>query len=520
MTGLARSAWRALPFALVVGGVAAFDLRFHEFWRDEACAMLAARAVPWAMLLEHMRYEGTPPLFHAVLKVAAAVLPAPAAMVAVGALGLSVLLLGTARLLEAVSGDRRAAARATLALSFTYVYAYELGVMIRQYTLGLGLALLSFAHLRRALSGDRRALRAGVLFGALATLISAHSACLAGAGFLAFGLLSLARRRPLRVWWPVVLPLPCFALVLHLASPLPDRIARGNVYLEFPPEITFRLSMQAMVEGFMPLDWWLAESFLPRPFPDVAAALRSVSFWGVLTGAAVALAGRAARIRKRWRVEAFDVLAIVASWPALLDVILHHYWGSFRHHLFLGIPLLVLVVGWALDRRGGALFAVASRRATIALLAPWLAFQIALGAACFVLDHRYAFSDTKGAASVLAPDARVVAEQEWRSMGMLLWRPDIRMRATAWGGRPFRYWRPEVRWEQRVPVGPLVAEECRAATARVYFAGFKGGLGPLAACARRIDYPASPLWDHPFTFEKFELLELDCACVGERSPAP
>src|SRR5262249_7974925 len=78
---------------------------------------------------------------------------------------------------------RGRAAWATLAFSLTYVYAYELGAVVRQYTLGLGLALLSFAHLRDALrTGDRRRVRAGAVAAGLAALTSAHSACVAGGG--------------------------------------------------------------------------------------------------------------------------------------------------------------------------------------------------------------------------------------------------------------------------------------------------------------------------------------------------
>src|SRR5262249_52639310 len=157
-------------------------------------------------------------------------LPGPLALVLVGALGLGVLLFGTHRLLVAISGERRAAARVTLALSLTYVYAYELGVVVRQYALGLGLSLLSFALLRDPLRwcGRRRAVRAGALAAGLAALTSPHAACVAGGGLLAFGLLSLARRRPLRAWWPILLTLPAFALDLYLASPFPDRGGPGN----------------------------------------------------------------------------------------------------------------------------------------------------------------------------------------------------------------------------------------------------------------------------------------------------
>jgi hypothetical protein len=509
---------RALPFALVVLGVAAFDLRFHEFWRDEAGAMLEARAVPWGSLLEAMRVEGVPPLFHALLKVAGAVLPNPLALVAVGALGLGTLLLGTYRFLVALSGARRGAARATLALALTYAYAYELGAVIRQYALGLGLALLSLACLRDALRGDRRAVRTGALAAGLAALTSAHAACVAGAGLLAFGVIALARRRALRGWWPILLTLPCFALVAYLASPYPLRVAEGNAQLHFPAATTARLSLQALVEGVMPSDWWLVESFVPPPLRGAVAALRSLAFWGVVLGAAAALAARVAR----WRVSTFEVLAVVVSWVPLLVIIVNHYWGFHRHHLFLGLPLLVVLTGWGLDERVEGKLAGELRRWGLALLVPWFLFEAGIAAGSFALDARHPFSDTKSAAQVLGAGAHVVADADWRSMGMLFWRPDIQMRSMSWRGRRFRYARPDREWHATAALAPLLAEECREAPDRVYFAGYPASLGGLARCGKPVPYPTNTLGEHPFTWESFELLRMDCGCVagGKGEPPP
>jgi hypothetical protein len=262
----------------------------------------------------------------------------------------------------------------------------------------------------------------------------------------------------------------------------------------------------------MPADFWLAESFLPSSLRPAAAALRSAAFWGVVGAALIALGWRLSRA-SRTRGEAFDLLAVAASWPPLLEIVVHHYWGSFRHHLFLGTPLLLLVLGWALDRRGRAPALVVSRWAALALLSPWVAFQVLLGAGSFVLDYRLPFSDTKAAAGVLPLGAHVVVEDDWRCAGVMFWRPDVDMRARAWGGHPFRYIRADARWEELAKVPPLVEEECRAAPDRVFFAGFEPSLGGHAGCARRVEYPRSPYWDQPLTFEKFDLFAVDCACV-------
>jgi hypothetical protein len=192
-----------------------------------------------------------------------------------------------------------------------------------------------------------------------------------------------------------------------------------------------------------------------------------------------------------------------------------HYWGFYRHHLFLGMPLLVLLVGWGLDRRIAGPASGEARRVGLALMAPWFLLQAALAVGCFALDYRYPFSDTKSAARGLPQGARVVADAEWRSMGMLFWRPDIRMRAPAWRGRPFRYSRPDREWHVREPLAPLLVEECREAPDRVYFAGVASSLEkPKARCLSRIDHPKTPLGEHPFTWEDFDVFQVDCACIG------
>ncbi len=506
---------RALPCGLVVLAVAVFDLGWHEPWRDEVGAMLTARAVPWGSLLGAMRYEGVPPLFHALLKIAGSVLPNPAALAVTGAVGFAVLLAGTYRLLASISGAKRASARLTLAFSLTYAYGYELGVMVRQYALGLGLALLGFAYLRDALraTATPSRVRDGALAAGLAALASAHAACVAGAGLLAFGLLSVVRRRPLRAWWPILLTLPVFAFDAWLASPYPDRVAKANVTLHLRPESTARLAVQALVDGVMPADWWLVESMGPPWLFNAFSRLRSLAFWCLLAAAALGLASRAGLLRRRWRIEAFDLLAAFAAWPPLLEIILHHYWGFYRHHLFLGMPLLVIVTGWGLHARSGAPFAEEARRTVRVLLAPWFALQVSLGLLSVGLDARYPFTDTLAASRALAQGAHVVAEAEWRTLGMLFWRPDIQMRAAAWKGRPYRYLRPDKEWGMLAPLPPLVTEECRAAPDRTYFAGGLGALGVLGVCATPVAYPRRMQGEHPTTWETFDLFRVDCGCV-------
>jgi hypothetical protein len=513
-----RCVRRALPFAVLIVAVAVFDLVCHEFWRDEAGAMLLARDVPWGSLLAAMRYEGVPPLFHAMLKLAGLVLPNPMALVAVGAIDSSVLLYGTYLLLEAISGAPRASARLTFAFALTYTFAYELGVVVRQYTLGLGLALLALAHLRMALraTAPRHHVWLGTASAGLAALASAHAACVTGGGLFAFGLLSVLRARPIRSYWPVLFTLPCFALDAWLAAPFAGRVYIGNRVLHFSGTTTLLLSLQALVEGVMPADWWLVESLVPPWLSDVFAVVRHLAFWSLLMALGLAIVARLRLLRARWGVEAFDIVAVAASWPPLLEIIVHHYWGFYRHHLLLGIPLIVIVAGWGIATSTESALAEEARDAGLALLAPWFVLEVGLTLGSFALDAREPFSDSKAAAGMIAQGAHVVAESEWKTLGLLFWRPDLTIRSSAWRGRPYRYIRADTEWKVPAPVPGLVEEECRVAPDNVTYAGSAAGLGGYSTCAHRVAYPQMTLGEHPLTWESFEVHRIDCACVLSR----
>lgn len=516
----APSLARAAPFALIIFAVTLYDHRYHEFWRDEACALLEARAVPWTGLLHAMRLEGIPPLYHALLKVLATFLPNPAALLAAGALGLATLLTGTYRLAESITGSKRAATAFTLALSLTYTYGYELGVMIRQYSLGLGLALLSIAHFRRALSDlDRRHVWTGTLAAGLSALTSAHSACVAGGVLLAFGLFCLADRRPLRAFWPIFLTLPCFALVVHLALPFAERTPEANHVVRYRDGIAPRLAAQLLVEGLVPYDWWHAESFLPARLLPLFSALRSLGFQGVLASIALAFAARTGALRPRWKLPAFEVLAVIAGIPPLAYVMLYHYWGSYRHQLFLGMPLLVMAGAWSLDRSPAAAWVPWARRAAIVTAIPWFLLQFTMLWVDLSCDRTFPFSDTRAAAAALPPDARVVGKDEWQSAAIVFWRPDVHYRSPAGMGRPYDYTRPDRDWHHVVPLAILVEEECRVAPDRVVLAGPTSTLRTHVGCATLLDYPRMTVGDHPFTWESFDLHTIDCACVAA-GPTP
>jgi hypothetical protein len=127
--------------ALYAVGLALMMSR-HEMWRDEIQAWLLARdsATPWA-LLHNIRYEGHPGLWHLLLWGPAHITANPAAMQVVHAVLATVSVFVLMRFAPFNPVTR-------IMLAFSYFFAYEWGVVSRNYAISVLLFFL-FAALHR-----------------------------------------------------------------------------------------------------------------------------------------------------------------------------------------------------------------------------------------------------------------------------------------------------------------------------------------------------------------------------------
>jgi hypothetical protein len=512
--GRRSDAWLVALVCSVPVVLMAFDWRFHEFWRDEAQAFTIARDVPLDELYGQVRTQGHPPLYFLLLKATSVVLASPLPLLVLGWFGNSALLLGTYLLLHSISGgDRRASLVVTLCFALTYAYAYELGVVVRQYALGLGFALMCFAYLREALRRNeaRREVWLGTAAGALAALTSAHAACVSGGAMLVFGVMMLFRRGGLRNGWPTLVALPFFALALYMASPYPDRYAQANADAHHGIGFVLGLAPQLFAAGSMPSDWWRVE-YLPVAEPWSAHARRfAFIFLGVafVLGAATRAASNLAR---RPLVELYCPLAIVVGWIPLLEVVVNHHYGFYRHHVHFAVPALVMMAGWGIDSSLDHPAIAVLRRLSLFAMAPWFLFGHLMAAANLSIDLSYPFSDTKQHALALPFGAHVVANTD-EYVALLAWRPDLLFRSTVGRGRHVR-WQPFDRaWHDTVPAGPLVREECEAAPGDVFVTSEQ--MAPLR-CLTMTERPLSSLPMRPFNRETFGLWHVDCGCVLAR----
>jgi hypothetical protein len=501
----------ALAFA--IAAVLAYTARYHEFWRDEVHQELYGANTPLHRFVLSLRVNGVPSVLGLFFHFASKVVPPETSLLLGGALGYGALLVGTYTCVLSICRRPTASLVMTALFAGTYLYAYEYGVVIREYGFGAGLGLATNGYLREALRG--RSLRPVFLAtatGALCACTNAHSSTLSGAAFLAFALVALWHDRGIRRIWPTLGALPFFAFTLYLALPFPGRTPEGNVNVRQPLDMFVRLARQVVSASFTGRDWWLTTAFGDPNVLDVIARLRH---WGVL-GIALGVAySTALRLTPDWSdyrpVLVYDVLAILLAWLPLLEIVIHHYWGSTRHHAFIALPVLVVLAGWGLQRGGGA--APFAGAPALALMASWFAFQYTVCVRDLDLDMRLPFSDTKGEAALVPPGAHVVVDSLTMQEAFMFWQPTLSVRGGDNAGRHMRAIAPDPAWRMTVPVGPLVREECAAAPNATYYSGNQGGAAETAPCLTLVR-AASPHSEQPYTDERFDLWRVDCACAA------
>ena len=479
-----------------------YSLRYHEPWRDEAHTFILAREVPLRDFLRVAHVEGAPMAFHLLLKFLGVFFPGQIALAFGNAMGYAVLLYGAQQVLRSMEVSRPLAALAVVFLATTDAFTYEFGIIARPYGFALGLALLTIADLLRALDTRRPnelLLRAGVFAGASA-LTATHAGCIAGAAVVAYGIAAVARGERWHAFLPFVAFLPCFYLEAWIISDVPRAVAPT---VNPNPTWTFGVDLAKTFyeAGLGPTRWWFTQAeYAEYDAREVTAPLHLALFIAVVRGFFAS--------KKSASRTVLAVLTVLVSWMPLTYVLVLRFGGWFRHWVHLWIPAIVLGLGGLLGR--SRLLPRASVLVSLLGLwyfVPWWQGQNWALRETLSRDRTELLSETKNVAPLFPLGSRVVGTNDWLIEPMLMWRPDLTMRASSGNGRHFRYIVPDPLWDEKVPLDGLVTEECAATPTEPVYLVSQSPMG--GRCMSRVEHPQrAEAWEH------LEVYAVNCTCWG------
>lgn len=504
---LRSAAWKnGLWFLVLLAlSLALFVNAFHEHWRDEAQTLLIARSTDASELWWILRMEGVPPGVYLILKLLDVLFPTNA-LVAFAALGYLVLSFGTYQTLLTLSGRRTASMLVTCALAVTDTYFYELGVVVRQYGLSLGLALACVGYLGRALqTGAPRQAVTGGMLAALSVLTTVHAGCLAGGAVLGYTLFSLGKMRVRSCFWPAALAAPAFLLTFVVISHHPDRVPFSNETYQRTLDEAVTFLRQLVDNSVVAPGWWR---------PDTTVALKAWISRALIGAAALAALFAALERVAGARAWGFYTIALSTNSLTLAYIFAYRFSGSYRHHLFLVMPPLIALLGVALRLSGRACLGRMTMQWPLVAFAPWFFYQYYVCGVDLVRDHQGTFSQTRTLSGVLPRRAHVILNGSDHGIGILLWRPDLKLRSTVSRGRRLRYIVPDKHWRKTAPLARLVAEECEA-KAPVFVLSRTGLSGVPAACATRVEESQESLLQ-----ESYDVWRIGCTCAQSDQSRP
>ena len=339
VSSISDRVWFAPALTAAYALLLAFTMFHHELWRDELQAWMLARDSSGPLdLFRNAEYEGTPMLWHLLLLPVTRLTSSPAGMQILHWAIASAAVFVVAR--YAPFGPLQ-----KVLFAFGYFPLYEYGVMSRSYALGLLFAVVACALLRRR---HRRPLRLALVL-ALMSHTSAH-ACIVAIGLLLGLALDYRLNRRALAEDDAVDVRKLYAGFAVVAAGILLAVLQM-----IPPDDVTLSSMSATWRHSWYLEWnpiWLAQCLKTIPFvvffpidprfvPVVEATpSQPEAVYGVWT--AVALVAAVVAFCWRRTVALLLFLCLVTGFLVFFYTV---HFGSFRHHGFLLISLLVLVWG-------------------------------------------------------------------------------------------------------------------------------------------------------------------------------
>ena len=336
-SSIGETRWFAPALTAAYALLLAFTLFHHEMWRDEVQAWMFARDSTGPLdLFRNMEYEASPMLWHLLLMPITRLTSSPVGMQLLHLAIASAAIFVVAR--YAPFGPLQ-----KILFSFGYFPLYEYGVMSRNYALGLLFVVVTCALMRQRY---RRPLWLALAL-ALMSHTSAH-ACIVAIGILLALMLDffLNRRalakddgvdvRKLYAGFAIA-SIGILLSVLQMIPPADVTKSGGGAtwyyswFLELNAAVLQQIMALIPFAVFFPAD--------PRFVPVVGLTPEHPeAVYGVFMAAAFVIVVIAFHWRKLVSLALF--LVLIAGLLGFFYVI---HVGSFRHHGFLLVALLVLV---------------------------------------------------------------------------------------------------------------------------------------------------------------------------------
>ena len=414
---IGEAPWFALALTVAYALVLAFAMYHHEMWRDEVQAwMLARDSADPLDLIRNMEYEASPMLWHLLLMPITRLTSSPVGMQVLHLAIASATVFVVAR--YAPFGPLQ-----KVLFAFGYFPLYEYGVMSRNYALGLLFIVAMCALLQHRY---RRPLWLALVL-ALMSHTSAH-ACIVAIGTLFVLTVDYAlNRRTLANGDAADARKLCagFAIAaagillaaLQMIPPSDVTKSAGPMTWIFSPHLELNLSSIERVLELIPFAVFFPVD--PRFVPVVGLVPEQPeAVYGALTGAALA----AAVVAFHWRRPVALTLFLCLTTGLLVFFYALHY-GSFRHHGFLLIALLVLVWGGRFLTGGPASRSRAVNATGSVLLTGLLALHAVGGARAVAIEVEQPFSQAKRAAEYIRAngleDLPMIGFPDWSASAVL-----------------------------------------------------------------------------------------------------
>lgn len=422
-------------------------IQFHEVWRDEAQAYLIASGFKdFKDLIEIMRFDGHPPLWHLVIWFFYELGLAQKALMAALVVGQLVLFTGTFYWTNSLTDKPNLSMLLLLLLVPTYTYSYEYGMVARSYALGMGLCFFCAGFsVKYFNTKEYRYYFATLACATLAILTVVHSAILSCAILTSLHLHILFHKElTKKIIASLSIPLIGIVILLDIIRDNPERsygpssVSSEHLlrpFGDYLSELLFFVPKYLLQKADTIINsnnWWEHISILSTQHTAIVLILLftlSIFIWGGTIICKV--------LTKRH--TSFHVIFIILNTFVLGFLLIKIINSGYRHYLFVALPYFVFIailsINCVFNKQSHVLFRSLGGAFLILSLTPqWIGSYQA-----YQSEIRYPFSQAQQLASLITDGASVFTDNPAGITSVIYYAPNHIYTSGLAKGRNFTY---------------------------------------------------------------------------------